>query len=187
MLSENELLNMLQNEPEKGLERAIDMYGKSVKTICQSVLSGYSAQDIEEAVSDAFVGLWQSRERIVIKNGEGLKTYLYGIARRTALNKKRLLAKEQFTEELEEAKGIATKQDVEQETIEHMENEILCQLIFDMGSPDKEIFYFRYFRQNTVKEIAEKLAMQTKTVENKLSRGKKKLKEQLLKVGIFVA
>ena len=38
-------------------------------------------------ISDVFVGLWKSRDKVLIKNGKGLKIYLYGIARKTALDK----------------------------------------------------------------------------------------------------
>ena len=41
-----------------------------------------------------------------------------------------------------------------------------------MKSPDREIFIYRYFYQHSIKEIADKLALKAKTVENKLSRGK---------------
>ena len=53
-----------------------------------------------------------------------------------------------------------------------------------MKSPDKEIFTLRYFNQNTIKEIANKLVLKTKTVENKLARGKVKLRKQLINIGI---
>lgn len=48
---------------------------------------------MEEAISDAFVGLWKSRDKVLIKNGKGLKIYLYGIARKTALDKTGRLAR----------------------------------------------------------------------------------------------
>ena len=65
-MEEQELLDCLSEDVSLGIELAIRQYGKAVKTICQSILSGYSGEDIEEAISDTFVGLWRSREKIKI-------------------------------------------------------------------------------------------------------------------------
>lgn len=64
MMEEERLLKLLKTNTAYGIELAIDQYGASVKTICQSILSGYSTQDIEEAVSDTFVGLWKSKDKM---------------------------------------------------------------------------------------------------------------------------
>lgn len=56
-MEEQELLDCLSEDVSLGIELAIRQYGKAVKTICRSILSGYSGEDIEEAVSDTFVGL----------------------------------------------------------------------------------------------------------------------------------
>ena len=94
-MEERELLNCLNEDVSLGMELVIRQYGSAVKTICRSILSGYSKEDIEETVSDTFVGLWQSKDKIQLIEGHGLKEYLYGIARRTALNRRRSLAKKQ--------------------------------------------------------------------------------------------
>mgnify|MGYP000846617003 CR=1 FL=1 len=78
-MEEQELLDCLSEDVSLGIELAIRQYGKAVKTICQSILSGYSGEDIEEAISDTFVGLWRSREKIKLTDGQGLREYLYGI------------------------------------------------------------------------------------------------------------
>lgn len=53
MIEEERLLKLIKTNTAYGIELVIDYYGASVKTICQSILSGYSMQDIEEtAVSN---------------------------------------------------------------------------------------------------------------------------------------
>lgn len=54
----------------------------------------------------------------------------------------------------------------------------------ELESPDKEIFIYRYYEQYTVKEIAEKLKIKAKTVENKLDRGKAGLMKKLVQCGV---
>lgn len=186
-MDEKELLEYLCKDAALGIELAIAQYGKAVKTICQSVLSGYSMQDIEETVSDTFVALWKSRSRIVLKEGVGLKGYLYGIARKTAFNRRRILAKEHPTQDIMEAEDMASDENIEESVLRKSEYQVLYQLINSMKSPDREIFIYRYFYQNSIKEIAQILAIKAKTVENRLTRGRNRLKKQLIQSGIEVA
>ena len=53
-----------------------------------------------------------------------------------------------------------------------------------MKEPDRTIFLLRYFYFFKVKEIAERLELPPKKVENILSRRKKDLEEILLEGGI---
>lgn len=186
-MEEQELLNCLGEDVSLGIELAIRQYGTAVKTICRSILSGYSDEDIEEAVSDTFVGLWQSREKITLTEEHGLREYLYGIARRTALNRRRSLAKLQTTLDIDTAGELVSGENVEEQIVSQSEYEILHQLINAMKSPDREIFIYRYFYQHSVKEIADKLTLKAKTVENKLTRGRTRLKQQLIRCGVNVA
>lgn len=186
-MEEQELLDCLKEDVSLGIELAIRQYGTAVKTICRSILSGYSDQDIEEAISDTFVGLWQSRQKITIRNGHGLKEYLYGIARRTALNHRRSLAKQQPTQDIDTAGELVSGENLEEQIVCRSEYELLYQLIDSMKSPDREIFIYRYFYQHSIKEIAETMTLKAKTVENKLTRGRNRLKQQLIQCGVEIA
>lgn len=186
-MNDKDLLECLQINTALGIEIAIDQYGDAVKTICRTILSGYSLQDIEEAVSDTFVGLWRARNIIELKDGTGLKKYLYGIARNSANNKRRSLAKEQPTQDIYESQEISSKDNVEQTVMIRSEHELVYSLIESMGSPDREIFIYRYFLQHSIKEIADILDLKPKMVENKLSRGRTKLKKQLIQCGVEIA
>ncbi|MCI5500690.1 MAG: sigma-70 family RNA polymerase sigma factor [Lachnospiraceae bacterium] len=182
-MSEEELVDKILRSTSEGMTIAIDLYGGAVKKICMSILAGYQNEDVEEAVSDSFVALWKAIETGRYDRSVGIKYYLYGIARRTALNKKRELAKNQTTEDIDNVVRIADV-DVEQEAMRKVEYQILNEMIMELGSPDKEIFLYRYYEQFTIKEIAAKLMITVKTVENKLTRGRARLKKKLLQCGV---
>ena len=186
-MKDEELLKLIRKDTSYGIEVAINQYGNSVKTICRAILAGFSEEDIEEAVSDTFVGLWKAQDKIKSERETGLKEYLYGIARKTALNRRRKLSKQQVEQDIDEAFDISSGEDLEKNVLDKADCRILYQLINAMKSPDKEIFILRFCNQLSIKEIAEKLELKAKSVENKLSRGKVKLKEELIKVGIEVA
>ena len=112
---------------------------------------------------------------------------MYGIARNTALNRRRRLAKECLVQNIEETEEIASTEDIESNVINRSEYEVLYQLIASMKSPDKEVFIYRYYYQKSVKEIAELLTLKAKAVENRLARGRSRLKKQLMQSGIEIA
>lgn len=184
-INDKELILLIKNNPSLGISKSLDLYGGAVKTIVKSILSGFSNEDIEEAVSDSFTALWRSINNFDISRNVSVKTYLYGIARKTALNKKRTLAKEKTNLDVDEI-DIKCNENVEDEIAKKIDIEIIKDLIKNMRKPDKEIFIFRYFFQKKVKEISEELNLKPKKVENILARGKEKLKKQFLERSIML-
>lgn len=184
-MKDEELIDKLLWHTSEGMSIAIDLYGKAVKKICSTILDGYPMEDAEEVVSDAFVALWRAIETGRYDGSVGIKYYLYGISRKTALNRKRELSKRQSTEAIDEVIKIADL-NVEQEAVRKVDYQILNEVIMELKSPDKEIFIYRYYEQYSIKEIAAKLMMNAKAVENKIARGKVKLKKRLLQCGVSV-
>lgn len=183
-MREEDLITMLEEDTEKGMAMIIDLYGDAVKTICYSILNGFPREDIQEAISDVFVGLWSGITKGNFDAGKtSVKFYLYGIARKTALNKRRKLMQNMPVDDID---GIEKPLDfnLEAEVLRKSDYEVVNTLIQELNSPDKEIFLYRYYKQYSIKEIADLLKLSAKIVENKLTRGRKKLKKQLLQCGI---
>lgn len=190
MKREKKLLRLLNDDVSAGMEQLIDLYGGAVKKICLSIMGGFSSEDIEEAISDTFVALWLAREKVEVTSKGGIKTYLYGIARKTALNHRRkLMHAREFElvdelDQMDEQDALVASDNVEDEVLRKSEYVVLHQLIEEMRSPDCEIFKYRYFEDYSIKEIAERLNLTPKVVENKLYRGKSYLKQELILCGI---
>ena len=81
-MNDQSLIHLLKADPEEGLRMAISLYGKAIKTICYSILRDAPDEDIEEAVSDTFVAIWQSARNFRTDQGVSFKSYCYGIARK---------------------------------------------------------------------------------------------------------
>ena len=188
--NDKKILRLLNENVSEGMELLIDEYGGAVKTICLSILTGFSQEDIEETISDIFVALWMTRDKIVVGRDSGLKSYLYGIARKTALNRRRKLMHDlehnasNDIDEMDNQNILVAQDNIENEILKKSEYVILHQLIEEMKSPDCEIFKYRYFEDYSVKEIAKQLNLTAKVVENRLGRGRAKLKQQLILCGI---
>lgn len=183
-MSDKDIISQLHTSPSSGIETALTLYGGAVKAICKSILIGGADEDIEEAIADTFVALWQSIDRFNPKKCVSLKCYLYGIARKTAQNKKRSLLRKKPTLDIESYETMLTSEkNCEQTLLDKLDNELLHDAILDLGEPDKSIFIHKYFLGESGHEISELLHMKPKFIENRLFRGKKKLQAQLEKRG----
>lgn len=184
-MNDQQLLLLLQNSPSKGLAKAIDEYGDSVRWIVCKIIGLNNSEDIEECVSDVFVRLWQSIGRFDTKNGVPLKSYLYGIARHTALDYRKKQQKDTLSIPLEED-SLSLETNFTDELSKKTNTAILHEVIENLPPPDQEIFIRRYFLEERIKTIASTLQLTEKMVENKLYRGKKSLKKQLIERGFII-
>lgn len=182
-LADHQLAWLLKNDPQKGLAAAIHQYGGPVRTVCASILAGSSREEVEEAVSDSFVTLWRQLDRY--DPDRPLASWLYGIARRTALNRRRALGRKSFPEELSEDLP-GEEPDLTDLAASRENARLLRQAVDRLPSPDREIFIRRYYWYEQIKEIAARLDLPEKTVENRLFRGRQRLRRELLESGVIL-
>lgn len=181
---DKKILSLLKKNPEEGLTLAIDTYGGAVKTICKNILSDCKNEDIEEAISDTFFKLWQNVDKYKKEKNTSLKSYIYAIARNTALDKRRKLKGNSIILQIDEnSLGIGVS--MEDYYAKKINKHIIKETIENMEEPDKSIFILRYFYYEKVKDIAIRLNLSPKKVENCLFRGKSKLKKSLIDGGII--
>ena len=64
------------------------------------------------------------------------------------------------------------------------QEQIIHRSVDEMDEPDRSIFILKYFYFLKNREIAEKLNISLKQVENRLARNKEKLKAKLMERGI---
>jgi RNA polymerase sigma-70 factor (ECF subfamily) len=182
-MTDRQLIRLMQEDPEKGLRQVMQLYGGAIYTICVHILDGASREDVEEAVSDSLLAIWKSREHFNESYGTSFKSYCYGIVRKTALTKRKILVGDQELIPLEEDMLPAQKNVIDE--LEKKEDErILHEVIDTLEEPERSVFILRYFYFFRVKEIAARLHISDKKVENCLYRGKQRLKTALLKRGL---
>lgn len=183
-MDDKKLIRTIKRNPEKGIAMALELYGSAVKTICRDILAGGTAEDIEEAISETFVRLWRYGDNFKPGRGTSLKSYLYGIARNAALDKRKELQKKESAEWDEKLDFADEAPGTEGFVIKKEEELIVRQVVAKMEEPDKTIFAMRFFHEYKIKEIALKLGLSEKQVENRLFRSKRALKKKLEERGI---
>jgi RNA polymerase sigma-70 factor (ECF subfamily) len=182
-INEERILRLIKDLPGEGLRMALDAYGGPVKTICRNILFDCSQEDIEEAVADSFVGLWKSIDRFRVNGDYSLKSYLYGIARHTALDKRREMKRELGTLPIDEV-VIEADINLESDFAQKLNDNIVHHSVNSMEEPMRSVFILRYFYFEKVNDIATRLGLTPKAVENHLYRGKSKLRWELLERGV---
>lgn len=183
-MTDEQLLLLLRNNPEQGVHEMMRVYGGSVATICRNFLYDFSDHDIEEVIADTFIQFWRNLEKFERKENYTIKSYLYAIARNAARDKRRKAKKEDVFSLEELSLELPDGYDLEQEVQRREYEAVLHTCLENMREPDKSVFLYRYFYGYRVKDIAEKLTIGVKQVENILYRGKEKLRNDLLERGI---
>lgn len=166
---------------------AMEVCGQKVKWMVSRILGSDRKEDIEECVSDVFVKVWQN---IADYDGEkgSLFSWICGIARHTAIDRLRKIAGKNTLplSDFQEAEHLGVTPDFS-DSIARKENMvILREAVHGMKQPDRNIFLLRYYYFLPVREIADKLGLTQKQVENRLRRGRERLKKELTERGVIL-
>ena len=183
-MNDEKLIKLLKQNPSRGLSGAIETYGALVKTIVVRIIGYENQQDIEECISDVFVELWKSIDKYDQNKGI-LKNYIISIARFVSINTFRRKMNKGELIPLEE-NDLQVNFDISEVVTSSINKEIIKETIDSMPQPEKDIFIRRYYLYESIKEIASSLNLNNKAVENKLYRGKDKLKTALINNGIIL-
>ena len=83
MKQDNDLLALLEKDPEQGMAALIQEYSGLLWTVCRQYLT--SSEDVKECVNETFSQFYLHRHRFDPKKGS-LKGYLAAIGRRCAIH-----------------------------------------------------------------------------------------------------
>lgn len=183
MLSDSEIIKLLIDSPEKGLEKMMNNYIGLVYTIVYSKLSNTcTKEDIEECVSDVFYDIYKNYGSIDLKKGS-IKAYISVIAKRKAIDIFRRSNKEfiqSFSiDDMDYDSLDAKNSNVETAVIDSETKDTLIKEIKALGEPDSEIIIRKYYFGQSTRLIARTLKLKENTVDKKVSRGLNKLKQSL--------
>ena len=164
------LLELLSMGDEYAFTEIYDRFCKKLFAVAYSRLK--EVQEAEDIVHDVFASLWVNRTKIEIKS---LENYLATAIKYTVFAKIRKKERERLYNQASEQSPVF---ELNIETSLHYKY-ILEALHNEVEKlPEKCKLIFKYSRNNKlpVKEIAEKLNLSPKTVENQLNKALKQLK-----------
>ncbi len=170
-MTDNELLSLMAEDPQKGLSAVIGKYSAYVMKIVRIKLNGCPQEDMEEAASDVFMGFFRSAQECGCKV-RSVKALLAVIAVRRCAD----ILKEHLRHAGKVAEEDAGNELSESPDTQRIE---LLDALHKLGEPDCSIFLRKYFIGQKSSEIAADLSMKTNTVDKRISRGLARLKEML--------
>lgn len=168
---------------EAALEKTAEQYG----TYCQSVARRFLSLDgdIEEAISDAYLSLWQT---IPPKRPDSLRAYLARILRNICLRRiERENADKRSCEEIlpfdELSEVISSK---EEDLVDSLAlKDALKAFLDELAARDRILFMKRYFYNESIDSLARYFGKKTVWVKIKLYRLRCDLKSRLQNDGVL--
>ncbi len=178
-IDENNFIQQLMNKNSKALDYMLNNHSELIYKVVFSVLgSSNDHQCIEECVNDIFLSIWNNIESFNNNKGS-FKSWIIAVSRYKSIDYKRKLIKNSNIECIEDY--ILASEDSTESIIISKENKNeLLSIIKEMKSIDKQIFIRRYFVQEDIEDIAKTLNVSRTVIDNRLSRGRKFLKEKLI-------
>jgi RNA polymerase sigma-70 factor, ECF subfamily len=182
--NEKNYIKRLKAGHEDALDYIIDNYLPLVKGTIYKVLGQFKDEGfIEECINDVFLSVWNNAKKFQ-GDTENFKQWLFAISKSKAIDfyRKKIKTAEMILDAIE----ISDESSIEDEIIiRESENELL-HLINGLEPMDREIFILKFFLGYKSHEIALKLNTTKASVDNRIYRGKKKLKEKVLSLKLEV-
>ena len=165
-------INILDNK-----NRYEQFFKENYSPLCRFAFSFLKdADDAEEIVQNSFVKLWKEKDQITVKTS--LKSYLYTAVRNSCLNElKHIDIKETYKQhnKIELNRSTSLENEIEANELQEQIN----IAIEKMPEQRRKIFKMSRFEGLKYKEIAKKLEISPKTVENHMGLAMKFLREEL--------
>ncbi|MDP4144182.1 MAG: sigma-70 family RNA polymerase sigma factor [Bacillota bacterium] len=174
--NEMNYVKRLKSGKEDALDYVIRKYLPLVKGAIFKILMPLKDDGIiEECINDVFLSIWNNSNKFHGKN-EDFKKWVYVIAKFKAIDYYRSAVKR--CEAIMDSIDIYNANSAEEDFISIEDRNNVLKLINDMEPVDREIFILKFFLGYKSIDIAKKLNITKASVDNRISRGKRKMREK---------
>lgn len=178
-IDETNFVKQIKTRNTDALDYVVDNYSNLVFKVIHRVLNlGFKIQDVEECANDVFWSVWTNIDSFDEERGK-FKSWICAIAKYKAVDYRRKLYK-QSTEECIEDYVFCDQAGIENLIISKENGKEILQAINEMKDEDREIFIRRYFLSEGIENIAKFFGVNRNLVDQRLSRGRRFLKERLM-------
>jgi RNA polymerase sigma-70 factor (family 1) len=179
-----QLVSDISRGDEKAFEKLYGLFSEKIYHVSRRM--HLSHEDAEGIVQEVFLKIWKKREKLDPQLS--INAYMISIVRSLVIKKAkkeaRFFAFQNYSIPLYE---IERNNGPEEELIFSEFHNISKEIIDHLPAAQKQIFLLRHFENLSVEEIAEKLNISRRTVENQIFRSTKAVKEKLVKLKIISA
>ncbi|MEL7586513.1 MAG: RNA polymerase sigma-70 factor [Prolixibacteraceae bacterium] len=176
-----ETTNLLAKSIKEGDLNAFDLlyhtYSQKLYGFAFSILKNHD--DAKEIVQDTFLKIWEKRE--IINPSSSLQAFLFSVSYHTAIDLIRKRFKDDQFRTYLQTQFTDCKSATEEEPAYYQELiRILNNVIGELPEQRKKIYLLSRDEGLSHKEIAEKLNISVKTVENQITLALKTIRKQLI-------
>ncbi|MDR3827829.1 MAG: sigma-70 family RNA polymerase sigma factor [Enterococcus sp.] len=171
-MQDEEIIERIKKKDYAGLEELLAVYGDSMLRTIHSVLSQpHEVSERQDVANEVFYEVWQKIAAYQSERSR-LITWLLLISRSRAIDHKRKLNKRSLEEKPVDEQELAIEESP-------LTKETFLGFIEDLEALDQRIFLLYYFYQESPETIAEQTDLNVSAIYNRLSRGRKRLKERM--------
>lgn len=168
------IIKYIKKRKEKGMEMLIDDYRGIITSVSRRHLGGLQSYE-EECVSDVFLSIW-TNIKYFDKDKNTFKNWVCAIAKYKAIDyKRKYLLKGDVIDIIGDISYVDTQ------LIELEIKEEICEMLSHLNDKDRELFVEYYLEGENLENIAEKNHTKVENLHNRLSRGRKKIRESVYK------
>ena len=174
-INDKNIFNDIARGNKKSFEILFKAYYSPLVVYAQNYLENF--EEAEEIVQELFYNLWNKRN--IIEINQSIKAYLYNAVRNNCYDYlKHQKVKQQYAKHVANT-GNSKDQDNSNELISKETSQLILDAIEDLPEKTRHIFKLNRFEGLKYREIAEKLDISPKTVENQMGIALKKLRVSL--------
>ncbi len=175
MTTENEVVEQIKNGNKGAFESVFKLHYSHLCSYANKFVLDIDAA--EEIIQELFFQLWQKKDELDITTS--FKSYLFRAAHNSSLNyiKHKNVQLKYKEQTLAEQQDISYEQTGSSEIKELQEK--IRQAIDKLPEERRKVFVMNRYDQLSYKEVAEKLNISVKTVENQIGKALKFLREEL--------
>lgn len=179
--TDSNLVSLLQGGDEGAYAQLYHKYSPKIYNISRKMFLNH--EDAEGVVQDVFIKIWRNRTKLdsSLSFNAYIITILRSIIIKHSKKRARFYAYEKY--------AIAFSSDFSQETEDYIIfsdlSEISSKVLENLPQKQKQVFMMKNFHHLSVDEIAEKLNLSKRTVENQIYRATKTLREKLVNMEVI--
>lgn len=175
--NENNYIQRLKKGKEDALDYIVDNYLPLVKGTVLKILTQFKDDGlVEECINDVFISIWNNANKFHGDNTD-FKKWIYSVSKFKAIDYYRSKVRKGM--DILETIELIDRDCVEDRLIQSENRKEIINLINELDSVDRNIFILKFFLGYTSEDIALKLGITKAAVDNRIYRGKRKLKEKV--------
>lgn len=175
-ITENNFIKEIKKGNEKALEYVIENYGWILKTVLKKHLF-YLQDYYDECMNDCLLAIWENINNYDPEKSS-FKNWVGGIAKYKSIDYTRKYLKDLKNKNIEDI-DISIKDSTLQQILKNEISEETESMLKNLSEEDRKIFKKLYFEDKDMDQVSEDTGLSKSILYNRISREKKKIREQI--------